>query len=83
MGWWGQAKILFAIFPEIVFPVDKAEWKQLFKTVDIGDVIKLMRSEIFEWEKQSGQLFDSCDMTNFPSTLPEIYNVMAMNAGYG
>jgi hypothetical protein len=76
----GASKILFGIFPEIVLPVDNEEWKQLFKTVDLSDVIKLMRNEIIEWEKQSGQMLDGCEPANVPSTLPAIYNVMAMKA---
>jgi hypothetical protein len=35
----GASKILFSIFPEIVLPVDNAEWLHVFKTVDIGDVL--------------------------------------------
>ena len=49
------SKILFAIFPEIVLPVDNAEWKLLFKTVDLSDVIKNMAQEIKKWEKMTGQ----------------------------
>ena len=79
-GMVGASKILFSVFPEIVLPVDTAEWKQVFKTLDLGDVIKLMRSEILEWEKQTGQWIDSSEPANVPSTLPAIYNVMAMKA---
>ena len=79
-GMVGASKILFSVFPEIVLPVDTAEWKDVFRTVDLGDVIKLMRSEIIEWENQTERRLDSCEPPNVPSTLPAIYNVMAMKA---
>ena len=47
----GASKILFAVFPEIVLSVDNLEWKHVFKTVDLGDIIKLMVNEIREWQK--------------------------------
>lgn len=73
------SKVLFAVLPEIAQPIDNAQWKNLFKTVDYGDIIALMADEIMVWEKQTGQLLDSCDPSgNF--TLPSIYNVMAMKA---
>ena len=74
------SKILFAVFPEVVLPVDNAEWKQVFKTVDLGDVIKRMRSEILEWEARTGTQIDACEKEGVPTTLPSIYNVMAMAA---
>ncbi len=76
----GASKILFSIFPEIVLPIDNAEWKYLFKTVDLGDVIRLMAREIREWENRMGQTLDSCEDQGVVSTLPAIYNVMAMKA---
>lgn len=74
------SKILFAIFPEIVLPVDNAEWKLLFKTVDLSDVIKNMAQEIKKWEKMTGQQLTDCEKIGRPTTLPAIYNVMAMRA---
>lgn len=74
------SKILFAIFPEIVLPVDNAEWKLLFKTVDLSDVIKNMTQEIKEWEKMTGQQLTDCEKEGRPTTLVAIYNVMAMRA---
>lgn len=74
------SKILFAVFPEIVLPVDNAEWKKVFKTVDLGDVTKLMKSEIAAWENRTGRNIDLCEKANVPTTLPAIYNVMAMKA---
>ena len=77
---WGvvaASKLLFSVFPEVALPVDNNQWKKLFKTVDYSDVICLMGNEIIEWEKLSGQKIDECDPD---STLPAIYNVMAMEA---
>lgn len=74
------SKILFSIFPEIVLPVDNAEWKLLFKTVDLSDVIKNMAQEIKKWEKMTGQQLTDCEKIGRPTTLPAIYNVMAMRA---
>jgi hypothetical protein len=74
------SKILFAVFPEIVLPIDNAQWMQVFKTVDLGDVIKLMRSEILEWEARTGVQIETCAKEGVPTTLPSIYNVMAMAA---
>jgi hypothetical protein len=37
----GASKILFSVLPEIVLPIDNAEWLHVFKTVDIGDVLHL------------------------------------------
>ena len=73
-------KYYFQFSLSLFLPVDTAEWKYVFKTVDLGDVINLMRSEILEWEKQTGQWIDSDKPANVPSTLPAIYNVMAMKA---
>jgi len=73
------SKIMFSIFPEIALPIDNVQWKSLFKTVDYSDVTTLMTDEIITWERQTGQLLDSCDSTG-NSTLTSIYNVMAMKA---
>ncbi|MBN1546226.1 MAG: hypothetical protein JW902_06170 [Syntrophaceae bacterium] len=75
----GASKILFAVLPEMALPVDNVMWKKVFKTIDYGDVIMEMAVEIDEWESQVGVPLDSCDP--FPhSTLPSVYNVMAMKA---
>ena len=76
----GASKILFAIFPEIVLPLDNAEWKQLFRTVDLGDIIRLMAKEIKAWESSTSLQLNECDYTNATTTLPAVYNVMAMKA---
>jgi len=76
----GASKILFSIFPEIVLPVDNAEWLHVFKTVDIGDVIHRMVLDIQKWEEITGMLFNDLDPSKRLTTLPSVYNVMAMAA---
>jgi hypothetical protein len=76
----GASKILFAVFPEIVLPVDNTQWVRIFKTVDMGDVIREMTDEIIEWEKQTKKRLDELDYSENKLTLPAIYNVMAMRA---
>ncbi len=73
------SKVLFAIFPEIALPVDNRQWKTLFMTIDYGDVVSSMANEIISWESQTGHKLDACDPSG-KSTLPAIYNVMAMKA---
>ena len=73
----GASKILFSVFPEIALPIDNAEWRTVFKTVDFGDVIHLMADEIAQWEKIRGGHLDNCDKSGL-TTLPSVYNVMAM-----
>jgi hypothetical protein len=51
----GASKILFAVLPEIVLPVDNNQWLKVFKTVDIGDVINRMVYEIEQWENITQQ----------------------------
>jgi len=79
MGLVGASKVLFAVLPEVALPIDNAEWRHVFKTVDFGDVILLMAEEIVEWEKTTGMHLDECD-PNGTLTLPAVYNVMAMKA---
>lgn len=73
----GASKLLFSALPEVALPVDNNQWKKIFQTVDYSDVICLMAAEITKWEKMIGQRIDVCDPN---STLPAIYNVMAMEA---
>ena len=79
LGLVGASKILFSVFPEIVLPVDNAEWLSVFRTVDMGDVINTMANEIIKWEKITGSKLQYCDRSEY-TTLPAIYNVMAMRA---
>ncbi len=76
----GASKILFSVLPEIVLPIDNNEWLHVFKTVDIGDVIDYMVSDIQNWEVITGFQFNELDQSKRLTTLPSIYNVMAMNA---
>jgi len=78
LGLVGASKLLFSVFPEVALPVDNNQWRKLFQTVDYSDVICLMANEIIEWERLLGQKIDACDRNI--STLPSIYNVMAMGA---
>lgn len=82
----GASKILFSVLPEIVLPVDNNQWLNLFKTVDLGDVIRDMASEIQKWEEKTKERLNEMDSID-PlieqkrlTTLPSIYNVMAMKA---
>jgi len=79
MGLVGTSKVLFAVLPEVALPVDNAEWRHVFKTVDFSDVVLQMAAEIVEWENETGKRLDQCD-SNDVLTLPGIYNVMAMKA---
>lgn len=79
MGLVGASKVLFAVLPEVALPVDNAEWRHVFKTVDFGDVVLQMSAEIDKWEKEIGTHLDQCD-PNEALTLPGVYNVMAMKA---
>jgi hypothetical protein len=76
----GASKILFSVLPEIVLPVDNVEWLHVFKTVDLGDVIHRMVFDIQKWEEITGQQFEKLDHSKRLTTLPSVYNVMAMDA---
>ena len=75
----GASKILFSVFPEIALPIDNAEWVTVFKTVDFGDVIHTMADEIIAWEDRTGKQLQNCDYSE-NTTLPAVYNIMAMEA---
>jgi hypothetical protein len=76
----GASKILFSVLPEIVLPVDNTQWLHVFKTVDLGDVIHHMVSDIRKWEGITGKKLNTLDQSKRLTTLPSIYNVMAMQA---
>jgi len=75
----GASKILFAIFPEIALPVDNSEWDNVFRTHDYRKILQLMTDEIRLWENKSKMNLETLD-PNPPTTLPSVYNVMAMDA---
>jgi len=76
----GASKILFSVLPELVLPVDNQQWMQLFKTVDLGDVIQFMTQDIYQWEYATGEKLNLMDPSGRLSTLPAVYNVVAMAA---
>jgi len=76
----GASKMLFAVLPEIVLPVDNNQWLKVFKTVDIGDVINRMAIDIQEWENITKHRLNEMDHSRMLTTLPSVYNVMAMDA---
>jgi hypothetical protein len=76
----GASKLLFSVLPEIVLPIDNAEWLHLFRTVDLGDVLRRMVDDIQEWEVITGRQLNDLDDTRRLTTLPSVYNVMAMAA---
>ena len=75
----GASKVLFAVLPEVALPIDNAEWRKVFRTIDYAAIITRMADEIQRWEMSTGTKFDSCDPGGC-LTLPCIYNVMAMKA---
>ena len=76
----GASKILFAVLPEIVLPIDNSQFLNVFKTVDIGDVINGMALDIKCWEEVTGEKLNERDSQKRLTTLPSVYNVMAMAA---
>jgi hypothetical protein len=76
----GASKILFSVLPEIVLPVDNKEWLRVFKTVDLGDVLLEMVRDIQKWEGSTGWQLNEMDPSKRLTTLPSVYNVMAMAA---
>jgi len=75
----GASKLLFSIFPEIALPVDNSEWDKVFRTHYYRKILQLMTNEIKLWEDKSETPLEILE-TNTPTTLPSIYNVMAMDA---
>jgi len=77
----GASKVLFAVFPEIALPVDNLEWKHVFMTKKYHKILSIMIKEINEWEKrfQPKKRLEEAD-SNPNTTLPAIYNIMAMSA---
>ena len=76
----GASKILFSVLPEIVLPIDNSQWLNVFQTVDLGDVIKRMTSDIQHWEKATQRKLNEVDYSRRLTTLPSVYNVMAIDA---
>lgn len=77
----GASKVLFAVIPEIALPVDNIQWKLVFKTKKYHKILSVMASEIDEWEKKFKPKKDLEKVDPNPNTtLPAIYNIMAMSA---
>ena len=76
----GASKILFSVLPEIVLPIDNSQWLHVFKTVDLGDVLHHMVLDIQKWEGTTNIHLNDLDNSKRLTTLPAIYNVMAMYA---
>jgi hypothetical protein len=76
----GASKIIFSVLPEIALPVDNAQWLHVFKTVDLGDVLHRMVFDIQKWEGMTGRQLNDLDQSKRLTTLPSVYNVMAMCA---
>jgi hypothetical protein len=80
----GASKILFAALPEIALPVDNTEWDHVFRTKDYAEILSTMTNEIVEWEDRSRNFHLDDAVRNLneykPTTLPAIYNVLAMAA---
>ena len=72
--------ILYSVLPEIVLPIGNAEWLHVFKTVDIGDVLHGMVFDIQKWEGITGIQLNDLDPSKRLTTLPSVYNVMALDA---
>ena len=79
LGLVATSKVLFAVLPEVALPIDNVQWRTVFKTIYYGDIISRMAEEVTAWESREEKRLDSCDP--YPlTTLPSIYNVMAMKA---
>jgi len=76
----GASKILFSVLPEIALPIDNAQWRYVFQTVDLGDIISFMISDIQRWEQITDRQLNELDHSKRLTTLPSVYNVMAMDA---
>jgi len=77
----GASKILFSVLPEIAVPVDTAEWNKVFRTKDnYKQILTTMTDEISEWEEKTKEKINRFDPNEPKTTLPAIYNVMAMSA---
>jgi hypothetical protein len=79
LGRVGATKILFSVFPEVALPIDTSQWRDVFKTSDYKSILKTMIGEIKDWEQRTEKKLEKCAV-NKVTTLPSIYNVMAMIA---
>ena len=82
VGLTAASKVLSSVFPEIALPVEKAQWREIFQTVDYTDIIMSMRAEISEWEIRSQKKLNHCDPLG-GLTLPAFYNAVVMEEAAG
>lgn len=77
----GASKVLFVTIPEIALPVDNDEWKYVFKNMEYREILTMMAKEIIEWEVgfQPRENLERVAPNPNATTLPAIYNVMAMS----
>lgn len=75
----GATKVLFASIPEVALPVDNLEWKQVFQSDKYEVILSTMANEIIEWEKMVHKPLESLSL-HTETTLPAIYNILAMAA---
>lgn len=76
----GASKVLFAVLPEVAQPVDNTQWRKVFRTKEYEAVLQQISEETKEWEKKSKKRLDACDPAFPVTTIPAVYNVMAMKA---
>lgn len=76
----GASKILFAVLPEVALPVDNQEWHHVFRTSKYQKILLTMVKDIEKWERKTGEELDNQDPKPKETTLPAVYNVMAMAA---
>lgn len=82
VGLTAASKVLFSVFPEVALPIEKAQWREIFQTVDYADIIWLMRAEISAWEARSQKRLNQCDPLS-GLTLPAFYNAVVLKTGEG
>jgi hypothetical protein len=75
----GASKVLFSVMPEVALPVDNSEWDDVFRTDSYEEILTTMIEEIKAWEGKTQKKLEASDPQPL-TTLPSIYNVMAMSA---
>lgn len=73
------SKLLFCGLPEAAVPIEKSQWRELYKTVDYQDVILSVVSEIADWEVGTGLPLNRCGNSGH-ATLTSVYGIMAMRS---
>lgn len=76
----GASKVLFAALPEVALPVDTLEWDDLFNIDRYDVILSTMVREITAWEKAVYPNRLNALSPSKATTLPAIYNILAMAA---